>query len=395
VTSHVRIARDPSALHATRIATGSADLLIACDLVVATSAENLPRIGAGRSTAVVNTDVAPTAEFASRPDLDLRPDAMEDAIRSAAGDGAVHFLPAARLATALMGDALATNLFLLGFAFQLGRVPVSLEALDRAIELNGRSVEWNRRAFAWGRLAAHDRAAAEAAARPALRDAPDPAGETLAALVERRSAFLTAYQNAAWAQRYRAFVERVAARERALGDGRDDLARAVARYLAKLMAYKDEYEVARLYSDGSLQRQLEREFEGDYRLRIHLSPQFLPGFLAPRDAETGRVKKWAIPAPLMLAGFRAMASLRFLRGTPLDPFGWTAHRRLERRLIGEYENSVETLLDGLTAENRPLAVEIASLPELVRGFDSVKERHLAEAREKERELVAAFRRASG
>ena len=159
-----------------------------------------------------------------------------------------------------------------------------------------------------------------------------------------------------------------------------------------MRAYEDEYEVARLYTDGSLRRQLEREFEGDYKLRVHLSPQFLPAFLAPRDPDTGRVKKWAIPAPLMLAGFRAMAALRFLRGTPFDPFGWTAHRRIERRLIGEYEAVLEELLAGLTDENRPLAVEIASLPEHVRGYDTVKERHLAEAREKERELLAAFRR---
>ena len=158
------------------------------------------------------------------------------------------------------------------------------------------------------------------------------------------------------------------------------------------MAYKDEYEVARLYTDGSFSRQLEREFEGDYKLRIHLSPQFLPRFLAPRDPETGRVKKWAIPAPLMFAGFRVMASLRFLRGTPFDPFGWLPHRRLERRLIGAYEATLAELAEGLTAENRPVAVEIASLPEHVRGFDTVKERHLEEAQEKERELLAAFRR---
>ena len=392
VSSHVRIARDPAALHATRIANGSADLLIACDLVVATSPENLPKLGPGRSASVVNTDVAPTAEFASRPDLDLRPDAMEETLRKAAGDAGAHFLPATRLATALLGDALATNLFLLGYAFQLGRVPVSLEALERAIELNGRAAEWNKRAFAWGRLAAHDRAALEAAARPLLRGDAEPVTQTLAELVAHRAELLTAYQSARWAQRYREFVERVAARERGLGDGRDDLARAAARYLFKLMAYKDEYEVARLYTDGSFSRQLEREFEGDYKLRIHLSPQFLPRFLAPRDPETGRVKKWAIPAPLMFAGFRVMASLRFLRGTPFDPFGWLPHRRLERRLIGAYEATLAELAEGLTAENRPVAVEIASLPEHVRGFDTVKERHLEEAQEKERELLAAFRR---
>jgi indolepyruvate ferredoxin oxidoreductase len=317
---------------------------------------------------------------------------MEDVIRKAAGLGAAHFLPATRLATALQGDALATNLFLLGYAYQLGRVPVSLGAVLRAIELNGRAAEWNQRAFAWGRLAAHDRAAVDAAARPLMHGAaPERASETLDAIVARRVELLTAYQNAAYAARYRAVVERVAERERALGGG-DDLARAVARYLYKVMAYKDEYEVARLYTDGSLARQLEREFEGRYKLRVHLSPQFLPGFLAPRDPDTGRVKKWAIPAPLMLAGFRSMAALRFLRGTPFDPFGWTAHRRIERRLIGEYEAVVAELAAGLTAENRPLAVEIASLPEIVRGYDTVKERTLAEAKHKEQELLAAFRR---
>jgi indolepyruvate ferredoxin oxidoreductase len=222
--------------------------------------------------------------------------------------------------------------------------------------------------------------------------APETGAETFESIVARRVELLTAYQSAAWAERYRATVERVAARERALGDGRDDLARAVARYLYKVMAYKDEYEVARLYTDGSLARQLDREFEGSYKLRVHLSPQFLPGFLAPRDPDTGRVKKWAIPAPLMLAGFRIMAALRFLRGTPFDPFGWTAHRRIERGLIGEYEKTVAELCAGLTAENRPLAVEIASLPEIVRGYDTVKERTLAEAKHKEQELLAAFRR---
>jgi indolepyruvate ferredoxin oxidoreductase len=392
VTSHVRIARTPEALHATRIAGGAADLLVGCDLIVATSAENLPKLGAGRTTAVVNADVAPTADFASHPDLDLRPDAMEEAIRQAASPDAAHFLPATRLATALLGDALATNLFLLGYAFQLGRVPVSLEALARAIELNGRSVEWNLRALAWGRLAAHDRGAVEAAARPLLRGGEETGSRSLSELVELRAAFLTAYQNDAWAARYRELVARVAEREKALGDGRDDLARAVARSLFKLMAYKDEYEVARLYTDGSFRRQVEREFEGDYKLRIHLSPQFLPGFLAPRDPETGRVKKWSVPAPLMLAGFRVMGALRFLRGTPFDPFGWTAHRRLERRLIDAYQATLEELLRGLSPENRPLAVEIASVPEHVRGFDTVKERTLAEAREKERELLDAFRR---
>lgn len=393
VSSHVRIANDPGAIHATRVANGACDLLIACDLVVATGAEQLGKLAAGRTTAVVNTDVAPTADFATHPDLDLRPDAMEDALRRAVGAGDAHFLPATRLATALLGDAIAANLFLLGFALQRGRLPVGLEALEQAIVLNGRQVEWNLRALAWGRLAAHDGRAVEAAARPLLRaGAAQPAARTLDEIVAHRSEHLTAYQDARYAARYRAFVERVAARERALGDGRDDLARAVASAYAKLLAYKDEYEVARLYTDGSLERQLDRELEGDYRVRIHLSPQFLPAFLAPRDPETGRVAKWAIPLPLARVAFRLLASLRFLRGTPLDVPGWTAHRRLERRLIGDYEARVEEILEGLTPENRALAAEIASLPEQVRGFDSVKERQLDEARSKERELVAGYGR---
>jgi indolepyruvate ferredoxin oxidoreductase len=189
-------------------------------------------------------------------------------------------------------------------------------------------------------------------------------------------------------------VERVAARERSLGDGQDELARAVASAYAKLLATKDEYEVARLYTDGSLERQLAREFEGSYRLRIHLSPQFLPAFLAPRDPDTGRVAKWSVPLPLARAGFRLLAALRFLRGTPFDVPGRTAHRRLERRLVAEYERTVEELLEGLTRENRALAAQIASLPEHVRGFDTVKERQLEEARAKERELLAAFRRSA-
>ncbi|HEX2484808.1 MAG TPA: indolepyruvate ferredoxin oxidoreductase family protein, partial [Myxococcota bacterium] len=393
VSSHVRIANDPGAIFATRVANGACDLLVACDLVVATGAEHLAKLAPERTTAIVNTDVAPTLDFATNPDLDLSPDRMEDALRRAARPGDAHFLPATRLATALLGDAIAANLFLLGFALQRGRLPVGLGALERAIALNGRQVEWNLRALRWGRLAAHDRAAVEAAARPLLGAglAPSPA-RTLDEIVAHRSAHLTAYQSARYAERYRAFVERVASRERALGDGRDDLARAVASAYAKLLAYKDEYEVARLYTDGSLERQLARELEGDLRVRIHLSPQFLPRFLAPRDPETGRVAKWAIPLPLARAGFRLLAALRFLRGTPLDVPGWTAHRRLERSLIAEYERTLEELLEGLSKENRELAVEIARLPELVRGFDTVKERHLEEVRSKERELLAAFGR---
>jgi indolepyruvate ferredoxin oxidoreductase len=390
VTSHVRVADDPEALHATRVAAGTADLLLGCDIVVGSGAESLAALAPGRSAAVVNDHVAPTGDFATHPDLDLSPDAMEQAIRAAAGEKDCHFLPATQLATALLGDAIATNLFLLGYALQLGRLPVGLPALLRAIELNGRAVELNKRALAWGRLAAVDRAAVERAAHPGLRGDDAAREDALEALVARRVAFLTAYQSARYARRYEALVRRVAAREAERVPGSDALARGVARYAFKLMAYKDEYEVARLWTDGAFARQLEREFEGEgpdgYRIRLHLAPQIANR----RDPATGRARKWSL-GPWIFPLLRGMARLRVLRGTPFDPFGWTAHRRRERALSREYAARVDELLAGLTRENLELAVEIARIPEYIRGFDLVKERHLAAARTKEAELLAAFR----
>ena len=348
--------------------------------------------GAGRTFAVMNRDVAPTADFARNSDLDLSSERMEAAVCAACGDEAARFVPASQLATVLLGDAIAANMLLLGVAAQLGRLPVSLAALDRAIELNGRHVVMNRRALAFGRLLAHDPAAVEGIVKPLLRGAAGaPLATTLDEILTHRSALLTAYQNARYAERYRAFVLRVAEREQTAVPGSDALARAVARNYAKLLASKDEYEVARLYTDGSFAAQLAREFEGDYQLELHLSPQFLPAWLAPRDPETGHVRKWRIPTRLIFPFFRAIRPFVRLRGTPFDPFGWTAHRRWERRLIAEYEQAVAELLDGLGPENLPLAVEIAGLPEHVRGFDDVKERQHEAARAKQTELLAAFR----
>jgi indolepyruvate ferredoxin oxidoreductase len=392
VSSHVRIARDPAALFASRIGVGGADLLLGCDLVVSTSFDNLPRARRGRTFCVTNRDVAPTADFARDSDLDLSSERMEQALREACGEANARFVNASQLATALLGDAIAANLLLLGVAFQLGKLPVGFAALDRAIELNGRQVEMNRRAFAWGRLLAHDPAAVEKVAKPLLRGAASaPFAATLDEIVSHRVGLLGAYQSPGYAERYRALVARVADREKAVAPGSDALARAAARYYAKLLAYKDEYEVARLYTDGGFAAQLAREFEGDYRLELHLSPQFLPAWLAPRDPETGRVAKWRVPVGLIFPFFRAIRPFRRLRGTPFDPFGWTRQRRFERRLIADYERTLEELLDGLTAESLPLAVEIASLPEHVRGFDSVKERQSEAAFPKRQELLAAFR----
>jgi len=392
VSSHVRIANEAGAIHATRIPAGKADLVIGSDIVVTTGLDGLSRMGKGRTTAVVNTHVAPTSDFASNPDLDLSSADMEAAIAGIAGEESCHFLQASQLATALMGDAIATNLFLLGYAFQLGRLPVSLGALERAIELNGRAVAMNRRALAWGRLLAHDRAAVESAAAAGLRGHDVQPVETLEEILAHRAAHLTAYQNPRLARRHRALVDRVATREGNVVPGSDALARAVARYYAKLLAWKDEYEVARLYTDGGFAAQVKREFDGDPKLTLHFNPQHLPfieRFLNRADPLTGRMKKWDL-GPWFLRVLAVMAKFKFLRGTPLDPFR-NEHRKVEQRLVGEYEARIDELLSALTPLNHTLAVEIASIPEHIRGFGLVKEEHLADARAREAELLEAFR----
>jgi indolepyruvate ferredoxin oxidoreductase len=395
VTSHVRIASRGEDIHATRIANACADLVIGCDIIVTAGREPLAKIGAGRTTPVINAHVTPTSDFAGNPDLDLSSEGMQRAIRDASGGAACDFLDASELAAALLGDAIFTNPFLMGFAYQRGRLPVSQAALFRAIELNGRAIAENQRAFVWGRLAAHDLAAVKRAAAPGLRGEPrsEVVEETLDAMTARRGAFLTDYQDAAYAKRYRDLVERVASRESAQGLPGDALARAVARYGFKLMAYKDEYEVARLWTGPEFRRQLDAEFEGDYQLQLQLAPPHLPvldWILKRRDPETGRTKKMFMPS-WFFSVLGLMARFKFLRGTPFDPFGRTAERRMERALIEEYGKTIDELLDGLTSENRDLAVQIASVPELIRGFDLVKERHLEQARAKQAELLQTFR----
>jgi indolepyruvate ferredoxin oxidoreductase len=318
-------------------------------------------------------------------DMDLGAEAMMKSIRDAAGEEATSFVDGTGLATAILGDSIATNLFMLGYAWQKGLVPLSLDALMRAIELNGVAVESSKRTFDWGRLAAHNLAAVQAAARPTLR-VEKPVARTLSEIVAKRVELLTAYQDQAYAERYRAFVDKVAAAEKEKARGRGGLAEAVARSLYKLMAYKDEYEVGRLYSDGEFLKKLGAQFEGDYKLTFHLAPPLL----ADRDPTTGQLKKreyggWVMPL------FRLLASMKRLRGGRFDIFGYTAERRMERRLIGEYQTTIETLLATLDHNNHGLAVQIASLPETMRGFGHVKEKNVASAREREASLLAAYR----
>ncbi|TRO13733.1 indolepyruvate ferredoxin oxidoreductase family protein [Ectopseudomonas mendocina] len=378
VITHIRIAARQSDIYAVRIAAGETDLLLGCDLVVSSSEEALAKLNDKIAHAVINSHEAATAEFTRNPDAQVPGAAMREAISEAVGEGKTRFVDATRLATRLLGDSIATNLFMLGYAYQQGLVPVSAEALNKAIELNGVAVQLNQQAFLWGRRAAHDLAAVEKLAAPKVVEAPHCS--TLEEIVADRVQRLTAYQNAAYAERYRELVERV---RKADTDAQQRLSKAVARYYFKLLAYKDEYEVARLYSDATFRKQLEAQFEGDYQLQFHLAPSWL----SKPDAVTGQPRKRSF-GPWMLKAFGVLARFKFLRGSVLDPFGHSAERRLERELIEEYEANVAYLLGELNAGNYRTAVALAEIPEQIRGYGHVKEAALAKAREQASQLKA-------
>ncbi|HUK06356.1 MAG TPA: indolepyruvate ferredoxin oxidoreductase family protein [Stellaceae bacterium] len=384
VMSHIRLAARPEDINAVRIAAGGADLLLGCDMVVAASAPALTRIEHGVTRAVVNSYLAPTAAFVMNGDVDFEEAAMHRTLRNTVGGKGLDLVDGSGLATALLSDAIATNLFMLGYAWQKGLVPLSREAIERAIELNAVGVEMNKRAFAWGRLAAHDLGAVEAAARPVLPDAPKRA-ETVEEMIERRVAFLSEYQNQRYAQRYAGLAHAAAATEAAHAKGKQGFGEAVAQTLFRLMAYKDEYEVARLYTNGDFLRKLQAQFQGDYKLQFHLAPPLW----APRDPATGELQKQSYGAWVMPL-FRVLARLKRLRGTKFDPFGYSAERRVERQLVGEYEAVVAKLMARLTAENHTLAVEIARLPQQIRGYGHVKERARERVKQRQAELLAAF-----
>ena len=384
VVSHVRIAARQGEIKAVRIAAGDADLLLGCDLGVAASSEALARVNAERSFAVVDPALAPTAAFVFDPDVAFPEQSLRRSIGAEVGQGKVDFLAANALAHGLLGDSIGANLLLLGFAYQRGLIPVSARAIEQAISLNGVAVEFNRRAFEWGRRAAVDR---DQVSRLAGLSAPWRPLEDLDDIIADRSARLRSYQDAAYALRYRNWIERVRAAEAQLPGASFELTRAVARNLYKLMAYKDEYEVARLYTDGVFERALAQQFSGDFRLQFHLAP---PLWSRP-DPATGRPRKYAFPG-VMLTLFRALARLRFLRGTPFDPFGHGAERKRERAQIAHYESVLEHLLAKLAPHNRALAAAIAALPQRMRGFGPIKLRNIEQALARERELLADFDR---
>ena len=382
VMSHVRLADKQSDLHSTRVGTGSADLVIGCDLIVTASRDALSRMGEGRTHAMINSTGSSTAAFVKNPDWQFPDAGSRSEIIRACGNDNVNFVDAGQIATALMGDSIATNMFMLGYAFQKGHVPLSEASLIKAIELNGVSVAFNKAAFNWGRTAAHDLGSVTKLTTPA-KVIEFKRIQTLDDLVAKRVDLLTAYQDANYAKQYKSFVEQVRAEEAKLGKG-TRLSEAVARYYYKLMAYKDEYEVARLYSDGAFQQKIAGMFDGDIKLKFHLAPPLL----AKHDSQGRLIKKEY--GPWMMKAFGVLARFKGLRGTALDVFGYTEERKMERALIGEYRNTISSLLPKLTAENLPQAVAIASIPEDIRGYGHVKERHLKAAKQKEATLLANF-----
>jgi indolepyruvate ferredoxin oxidoreductase len=386
VWSHLQIAKHPDDIKTVRLGSGGANLVLGCDLVVSASQKTMDTARAG-SKVVANTHEQMTGDFTRNANFKFPGESLRDTIRHTVGADNAEFVSASRIATALMGDSIATNMFMLGYAVQRGFVPISPDALNKAIELNGAAVKMNQAAFLWGRRAAVDLKAVERLVTPKTAVVDSKAqSETLDEMIARRVAFLTDYQDAAYAERYRRLVDEVRAAEQQKAKGSTALTEAVARYGFKLMAYKDEYEVARLYTSPEFRQKLEAQFEGDYTLRFHLAPPLF----AKRDAVTGELKKTEY-GPWMMKAFGLLAKLRFLRGGAFDIFGRTDERRTERALIGEYEATVRELVAGLTADKVGLAVRIASIPEDIRGYGHVKERHLAAARIEQAKLLAEWR----
>ncbi|MEO8807765.1 MAG: DUF6537 domain-containing protein, partial [Burkholderiaceae bacterium] len=383
VLSFVRIADVPERLNQVRIDTQQADAILACDIVVGASPDALQTVRHGRTRIVANLHGTPVAESLRNPDAELKIDLLLEKLRFAAGAEQVETFDAQTLAEEFLGDTVTSNILAMGYAWQRGLVPVSLEALARAIELNGVAVAANQLAFSLGRVAA-----AAPQALQALRDAPAEAAadESLEALILRGVAHLSTYQNAAWARRFEQRVRAVQQCEAVLagGDATLPLARNAARSLLKLMSYKDEYEVARLYTDGGFMQKLAEQFEGDVKLEFHMAPPLLS---RPKNGQAPakiRLGGWMLPA------MKWLARGKVLRGTAFDVFGHTQERRLERALIERFEARLDELLRQLSADKLAVATQIAALPLGVRGFGHVKLANLALVQAREAELLHRF-----
>jgi len=386
VVSHIRISDNPGNIQSVRLSAGSADLVLGCDIMGAGSDTVLGLMDKAKTACVVNAHEIYPGEFTENPDYKMPTQMLRLAIEAKVVTGRFDFVDATNAATALLGDAIATNLFMLGYAVQKGYVPLGEKSLERAIELNGVAVEMNKKAFAWGRIAAH--APEQIRAQIGEDTLASELEKTfdLDQIIEKRVQFLTEYQNAAYAQRYCRLVDKVRDAESRVLGGTGELSEAVAKYYFKVMSYKDEYEVARLYTRTDFLASVERQFEG----RVKISFQLAPPLFAAIDNETGRPIKKSY-GPWMHTAFSVLARLRWLRGSAADPFGYLPERKAERALIAQYEVSIAEILPELTADNHATTVEIASIPEHIRGYGLVKTQNIKKAQSRGEELLASFR----
>jgi indolepyruvate ferredoxin oxidoreductase len=388
VACHMRVANNVEQIHAIRAGVAGADLIIGCDLVVTASNRVLETIKPDHTAVIYSDYEMSTAEFTRKADLRVPGPALRHAISERAGKGSVHHFDAHTAAVKLFGDSIAANVFLLGYAYQLGFVPIGGEAIEQAIELNGAAVEMSKGAFRFGRLAAHDMGAIERMIGSAART-PAPRRFSVGELIGHRASLLISYQDIALADRYRARIEKLAEIERSKAPGRAGLAEAAGRAYYKLLAYKDEYEVARLFTDSEFEKALDGQFEARGKLEFHLAPPLL----ARNDKVTGEPRKMKFGS-WMLPVFRLLAKGKRVRGTAFDVFGYTAERRSERQMIADYEKLLDELADRLTPATHTTAVALATLPLDIKGFGHIKERNHKAVKAREAALLAELRNPS-
>lgn len=383
VISHIRLADSPEDIYSVKIPAGEADLLLGCDLVTSASFDSLAKLKAGKSKVIINDHKVMTPDFTCNRDAPFPTNDMKQSIAESVAKDDSWFFDASHLASQLLGDSIGSNLFVVGYAFQLGLIPISEGALLKAIELNGVAVDFNQRAFILGRWAAHDM---DKLSELIKEEKPEFIPQDLDKLIEHRIKFLSDYQDASYADQYRHMIDRVYRAEKELGTGSQELTKSVAHVLAKLMAYKDEYEVARLYSQPDFKKKLDEQFEGNYKLSFHLAPPLL----SEKEPKTGHLVKKEY-GPWVLKAFNMLAKFKGLRGSKFDIFGKTAERKQERALISEYKGVIEEICQNLNADNLKLAIRIADLPRDIRGYGHVKEKAIREVKAKEVTLLEEFR----
>jgi indolepyruvate ferredoxin oxidoreductase len=387
VYSHLRFVPSPDDITAARVDVADADLLIVCDLLTALAPEALQTIERGRTRAVVNRQVEPSGAFQLFPDSPL-PGASELAqLELVVGADHVSAIDATSFANTLMGDTIAANMFMVGYAYQMGLLPLSNESIVRAIELNGVAVAFNLNALDLGRRVAAGERKLPNAEMSSHFDRSEHSLST-EELVSQHFSHLAEYQDARYAERYKRRIAVVRAAEHRVNPGSDALTRAAARSYGRLMAYKDEYEVARLYSSTKFRDDLAQTFAGRPKFEVLLAPPALFG--SKRQAGAPRKRAFG---PWIFMVFRLLTRLKGLRGTPFDVFGFTAERRMERRLVAEYGSLLEEILASLRPENHALAVRLAEFPDAIRGFGHIKALSVARAEQAKSTLLSEFRAA--